>query len=148
MLKTQRPDEALLAFRRAKEQIASSPRSLGIGWPMLRAHMGLAKAFRAIGMKKESDASLREAKSLFDTKDGYDFSGLWDSGEVEILVELALFYASIHNHDEALKSLERAVEQGWLETPRLKLESSFQNLREEPRFQVIQNKLRQQNPIP
>lgn len=115
---------------------------------MLRVHMGLARAFRAIGMKKESDASLREVKSLFDSKDGYDFSGLWDSGEVEILVELALFYASIHNHDEALNLLERAVEQGWLEAPRLELESSFQNLCEAPRFQAIQNKLRQQIPIP
>jgi non-specific serine/threonine protein kinase len=148
LLKTQRPDEALLAFRSSKEQVASSPRSLGIGWPMLRAHLGLARAFRAVGMKNESDASLRQATALFESKDGYDFSGLWDSGEAEFLVELAVCYCSIHNRDEALNSLERAVDLGWLETPRCELESSFQSLREEPRFQAVQDKLRRQGPIP
>ncbi len=148
LLKTQRPDEALLAFRHAKEQVTRSPRSLGIGWPMLRAQLGQARAFHAVGMKRESDASLREAKALFDRKDDYDFSGLWDSGEAEILVELALFHASILNLDEALNSLEKAVDLGWAEAPRLELESSFQNLRKEQRFQAIQNKLRQQSSIP
>jgi serine/threonine protein kinase/tetratricopeptide (TPR) repeat protein len=148
LLRSQRPDEALSAFRRAKEQALSSPRSLGIGWPMLRAHFGMSRAFLAIGMRKESDTSESEGSDLLASRSGFDFSGIWEGGEGEILVEQAIIRASLRDADQALSLLEAAVDRGWRETPRLELEDSFRFLQSEPRFLRIQNRLAQLSPIP
>ena len=148
LLRSQRPDEALSAFRRAKEQALSSPRSLGIGWPMLRAHLGMSRAFLGIGMRKECETSLSEASDLFRSRSGFDFSGIWEGGEGEILVEQAILRASLRDGDDALRLLETAVDRGWREAPRLELEDSFRVLRSDPRFHRIQDRLSQLRPIP
>ncbi len=147
LLRTQRLDEALSAFRHAKKLALSSPRHLGIGWPMLRAQIGMSRAFLALGMKKECDTSLAEARVLFKDRSGFDFSGIWEGGEGEILVELAILQAGMHNAEEALSLLARAVDRGWREAPRLEVEDSFRDLQSDLRFRQVQNRLNQLRPI-
>ena len=115
---------------------------------MLRAHFGMSRAFLAIGMRKESDTSELEASDLLASRSDFDFSGIWEGGEGEILVEQAILRASLRDADRALSLLEAAVDRGWRETPRLELEDSFRFIQSEPRFIRIQNRLAQLSPIP
>ena len=138
LLKSQRHrDEGLRAFRAAQEQVALSPRSLGIGWPLLRSHVGLAICFYKLGMRRESTASYEEAVSLLAKKVGHDFSGIWDAGDAQIHFEMASYLALTHRLEEAMEALEAAVRSGWMETPRLETESTLEPLRNEPRFRRI-----------
>lgn len=147
LLAMRRADEALVAFRQARHQASRSRRSLGSGWPMLRALLGQARAFSAAGMTRESRASLISAEELRESRSGFDFSGIWDGGDGEILVELALVRAALGDLQSALECLERAVERGWREGPRLDLDSGFQRLHDHSRFEAIRARLDRRRPI-
>ena len=133
-----RRDEGLQAFRAAQEQVAESPRSLGIGWALLRSHVGLASCFHLLGMRRESMASYDKAVALLATRDGYDFSGIWDGGEAQIQFELATYLSLSHQLPAALEALEKALQCGWMEIPRLETAAALEPLRNEPRFLQMQ----------
>ena len=147
LMRQRHRDEALRAFRAAQEQVFKSPRSLGIGWPLLRSHVGLAIAFHQLGMRREAGASYDKAVALLGAKDGHDFSGLWDSGDAQIFVELASYLALSHQTAAALNALEKAVQAGWMETPRLETDPALEALRTEPRFREIQTELAARPPL-
>ncbi len=138
LMSQRRRDEGLQAFRAAQEQVAESPRSLGIGWALLRSHVGLASCFHLLGMRRESMASYDKAVALLATRDGYDFSGIWDGGEAQIQFELATFLSLSHQLPAALEALEKALQCGWMEIPRLETEAALEPLRNEPRFLQMQ----------
>jgi tetratricopeptide (TPR) repeat protein len=141
LMSQQRRDEGLRAFRAAQEQIYESPRSLGIGWALLRSHVGLATCFYQLGMRKEAAASYGAALTLLDSKQGYDFSGIWDGGDAQIQFELACFLALSRRLEEAMTTLDRACECGWRELPRLDTEPLLEPLRGETRFRELRDRL-------
>ena len=135
-------DEALRSFRLAREQVAASRRSLGIGWVQIRVDVGLARCFHQLGMRREEEASLRAARALLESKKGYDFSALWEGGDAEMHLELAVYQALARHPEEAISSLLKALECGWMEatTARSGAElSSF--LQSEPRFRRVKEQL-------
>ncbi len=134
-------NDALRSFRAAQEQVSVSPRSLGIGWALLRSNVGLAKAFYGLGMRREADAAYQKALELMETKADHDFSGIWDSGDAQIHMELASYLALSHRVEEALQAMEQAIQAGWTEVPRLAGDLMFESVRSEPRFRQIQAEL-------
>lgn len=146
LMTRRRRDEALRAFRAAQEQVAASPRSLGIGWAQLRAHVGLASGFHQLGMRRESLASFESAVELMASKQGYDFSGIWDTGEAQIQFELGCYLALSRRIPEALAAMEEAVERGWMESPRLRSDPMLAAIRGERRFQRIEARLAGRRP--
>jgi len=148
MLATQRPDRAVAAFRQAREQVLQSRRSLGSGWPLLRAFLGQARAYSALSMTREFESHLLQAKELLDTRADFDFSGIWDGGRGEILVELALAHSVSHDQESALQCLEEASDCGWRETGRLELDRGFDSLRAGSRWQQLRVKLGDPQTIP
>ena len=141
LMRQRRRDNALQSFRAGQEQVEESPRSLGIGWALLRSHVGLASAFHQLGMRREADASYQKAVALLQSKEGYDFSGIWDAGDAQVNMELASYLAQSHQTEAALRAMEKAVQAGWMETPRLDTDSTFDPIRDEPRFRLIQAEL-------
>lgn len=141
LMRLRHREEALQAFRAAQEQVYRSPRSLGIGWPLLRSHLGLAHCFHDLRMRREAETSYQQAVTMLETKADHDFSGLWDSGDAQIYMEMASYLASSHRVDAALGMMEKAVESGWREAPRLDSDPSFETMRNEPRFRQIQAEL-------
>ncbi|MGB5293571.1 MAG: protein kinase [Thermoanaerobaculia bacterium] len=121
-------DSALDHFRQAASQISTTPRSLGIGWVEIRARLGRARLFRSLDMRREEDQSLQQALALFQGREGYDFSGLFLHGDGEFWADLAAYQVSASRSKDALASLEKAVECGWLETARLKWDPDLRQL--------------------
>jgi len=121
-------DSALDHFRRAASQISTTPTSLGIGWVEIRARLGRARIFRSLDMRREEDQSLQQALALFRGREGYDFSGLFLHGDGEFWADLAAYQVSASRSKDALASLEKAVECGWLETARLKWDPDLRQL--------------------
>ena len=147
-LRRRRYDEAMSAFRQAQTQVANSSRSLGIGWAQIRALAGLALSFHQLGMRREAEANYDQAVSLLTSKADYDFSGIWQGGQAEIHMELASYLALSHQHDEALAQLEKAVNCGWAETPRLETDPNLTTLSGSERFQEIHAELTARPPLP
>ncbi len=141
LLSRHQREEGLRAYRAAREQVVASPRSLGIGWALLRSHVGQATCLHLLGMRRESTARYQEALALLESKADFDFSGVWDSGDAQILFELASYLARVHQTEEALDMLERAGRCGWLEYPRLDQDLALETIRDSPRFRRLQGDL-------
>ncbi len=113
----------------------------------IRAQIGMAKAFHPVAMRREEQENLEEAVTLFESKEGLDFSGIWDGGDAEILFELASYYSLANRRDEAMEALRRAVELGWREAPRLHNEPTLETLRASTQMQAILAELSSVPPI-
>ena len=139
LMRQRHREEALQAYRAAQKQVLESPRSLGIGWPLIRSNLGLAHCFHDLRMRREAEASFAKAVSMLDSKTDYDFSGLWDAGDAQIYMEMASYLAAARQVDAALEMMHKAVACGWGESPRLDSDPSFDPLRDEPRFHQSQS---------
>ena len=138
---------ALRRFRLAREQVAASPRSLGLGWVLLRAHLGLAKCFRSLTMLREAERERTEALRLLAERGGHDFSCIWEGGEAETAVDQAVIEAGAGRHETALQQLASAIDLGWREVPVLASEPAFAPLRELPGFAPLEARLRALAPL-
>jgi len=131
-LRRRRYDQALAAFRRAAEYAMANPATLGIGWFVARACIGLARCFRGLGMGREEREELCRARELVASKAGFDFRTVWLCGEGELRFELATYEASAHHPSEAARELAEAVRCGWRALPRLESEPAWAVLRARP----------------
>ncbi|MEJ2086571.1 MAG: hypothetical protein P8Y44_12990, partial [Acidobacteriota bacterium] len=77
-----------------------------------------------------------------------DFSGIWDGGRGELLVELALAYSVSHDQESATQCLEDAVGCGWRETARLDLDRGFDSLQARPQWQHLRMRFGTPQAIP
>jgi tetratricopeptide (TPR) repeat protein len=136
-LRRQLPAEAVTAFRQAVDLAREHPRSLGMGWLLVRARIGQAKAFRQLYMRREESAQLAAVEELLAGREGFDFSGIWEGGDGEMAAELASYQATARRVEEALGWLRRAVEGGWCEARRVELDPDFESLRRERALEEI-----------
>ncbi len=136
-----RADEAMASYRRARELALASPRALGIGWVLIRAHLGLAAAFRRLLMTREAGAAMADARRCHEERGDLDFSGLPECGDAETWFLIARYEAAAGRAEEAIAALEQAVECGWLELPRLLAEPAFRPLLEDARLRDLQARL-------
>src|SRR5262249_8030583 len=97
-----------------------------------RVHLAPIRAFLfaltyyGLGRKKESDAALNELITKYHTSNAY---------------EIALVYAFRNQCDEAFEWLDRAYTQRDPSMSKTKVEPLLENLRHDPRFGVLLNKL-------
>ncbi len=61
--------------------------------------------------------------------------------------DLAVSQAALERDDEALRSLDRAVEAGWRHSLTTRSERRFRRLRESPRFQALIERMQQQHTV-
>lgn len=148
LFRQRRWDESLRSYRLARQQVEAHPRSLGIGWMLIHAHLGSARAFHRLTMLREEKQELRRAAELFEGRQDLDFSGIWCGGNGEIWLERAVCQAVVRRSEEALDALERAVECGWRETPRLLSEPAFEPLRASRRFRDLELELQAREALP
>lgn len=131
-LRERRPDEAVSAYRQAAGGLEEKPRVLGGGWILLRARLGLARAFRKLGLPRESDRLRADVVAMRSDHKGFDFSGIWEGSMADLDVELALVAATAHHTKEALDLLAQAVESGYADSVRIADEPALQELAGEP----------------
>lgn len=139
-LRERRPDEAMSAFRQAAAGLEEKPRVLGGGWILLRARLGLARAFRKLGLPREADRLRGDVLALRAAHQGFDFSGIWEGSEADLDVELAVLAAAAHHGKEALGLLAQAVERGYADSVRLADEPALDEIAGDPemvRFREI-----------
>jgi len=139
-----RYDEALHEYQRAEILISRRPRSLGVGYFLLRAYLGQAKALLALGNLAESKMRFEKAAVLFRTKHGFDFNWIWEGCDAQVLYDMAGYFALLNKKPEALGNLRRAVDLGWRDLPALRADKLFAVLRDAPSFAELIEKLESQ----
>jgi tetratricopeptide (TPR) repeat protein len=142
-----RHDEALLEFKRAEALISRHPRSLGIGYFLLRAYLGQAKTYFALGDISESKKYFERAAGLYKTKQGFDFNWIWEGCDAQVHYDMASYFALLNKKQEALKHLRRAIALGWRDVPAFQADELFTAFRGVPSFAKIIEKLEKQTPL-
>jgi tetratricopeptide (TPR) repeat protein len=140
--------EALVEYRRACEHIAKHPKALGVGYFLVKARLGLAKAFHQLEMHREEKQQFREALALFENKSGLDFSWIWEVSDAQTYYEIASYHAVAQHRKEAFSFLRKAVQCGWSDLPFLEADESFRALRNEAPFKKIVQTLKRRKPLP
>jgi hypothetical protein len=54
---------------------------------------------------------------------------------------MAMVYAGLGNRDEAFRWLDHAYQERWMRLPWIKISPEFDNLRSDPRFQMLMKKM-------
>ena len=122
-------DLALRLAGEAGSEADRTPNALGIGWFRILAHLGKACAFQRLAMRSEAAQSLEAARTLMETKQGYDFSGIWNGGDAVVWYQVAQYHALSQHPVEVGEALRRAAECGWRELPRLEADPVFATVR-------------------
>jgi len=139
-----RNDEALLEFKRAEILISRHPRSLGIGYFLLRAYLGQARTYFALGDISESKKRFEKAADLYKTKQGFDFNWIWEGCDAQVHYDIAGYFALLNKKQEAIENLRRAVALGWRDVPAFKADELFAAFRRLPSFAKMIEKLEKQ----
>ena len=92
-------------------------------------------------MRREEEQSVQQALKLFENREGHDFSGLFLHGDGDFWADMAAYQMLANRPQEAVASLEKAIESGWLETARLVWDPDFQRLNDHPAFQRFRERL-------
>jgi len=142
-----RYDEALFEFKRAETLIFRNPRSLGVGFFLLRAYLGQARAYFALGDVSESKKHYEKAVDLYKTKQGFDFNWIWEGCDAQFHYDVAGYFALLNKKEEALENLRRAEVLGWRDVPALRSDALFAAFRAEPSFAKLIEDLEKQAPL-
>jgi tetratricopeptide (TPR) repeat protein/KaiC/GvpD/RAD55 family RecA-like ATPase len=134
-------DQAVGQYKTAVEVLARHPKGLGVGFYLIRAHLGMAKAFYRLGMNREAERELRDALELAATKQGYDFSWIWEGSDAEANYQIASCLALMNRASEATDHLRRAIEFGWRDASLIGTDEAFRHVRNEAQYNEILNQL-------
>jgi tetratricopeptide (TPR) repeat protein len=102
------PDAARAAFRQAVLHLRGRPHALGGGQVLVQALAGLARA-------GEGAEPFEEALRVFEQREGYDFSWLWQCTDDVSLLELARAARALGRMGQARDLLELARDAGSVE---------------------------------
>ena len=141
-------DESIEHYRRACDIISQYPRSLGIGYFLLKARLGLARAFHLLSMNRESKHQFQEAHELFKNKYGYDFSWIWEGCDAQACYDFASYFAAMNRQKDSFKYLQKAIECGWRDLPFLQSDDTFSRFRNKTEFAKIVQELKNRKPLP
>ena len=141
-------DKALKNYKRACEVIEKNPKALGIGYFLVKVRLGMAKAFHKLGMSHEQKQQFQEAIKLFGSKQGYDFSWIWEGSDAQVYYEIASYHALLNRRKEAFRYLQKAIDCGWGDLPFLELDESFNLFRNVPEYKKIAQDLKARKLLP
>ena len=140
--------ESIEHYKRACDLISQHPRSLGVGYFLLKARLGLARAFHLLGMNRESKQQFQEAFELFKNKEEYDFSWIWEGCDAQTYYDFASYFAVINHQKDAFKYLQKAIECGWRDLPFLQSDDLFSRFRNKTEFADLVQELKNRKPLP
>ena len=121
-------DVALEHFGRAVAICDQFPEKLGIGYFLIRARLGLAKAMHELGMKRDEQSAYDAAMDLWTTRAGYVFSWVWLGTDADAWFDFASYHSAAGHRDDALTALREAIASGWGELPALRTDHGFRRL--------------------
>jgi tetratricopeptide (TPR) repeat protein len=130
-------DKALEHYKLAAELAEKNPKSLGIGYILVKAHSGSAMSFHKLAMKREAELRLEDALRLLNDRRGYDFSWMWDGSDAQAYYDVARSLAVMNKPGDALDYLNLALNSGWRDAGLLQLDESWALLRKDSRFQQL-----------
>jgi serine/threonine protein kinase/Tfp pilus assembly protein PilF len=136
-----RYDEALLELKRAEDLISRYPRSLGIGYFLLRSYLGQARTYYALGDVSESKKHFEKAAYLYRTKQGFDFNWIWEGCDAQVHYDIASYFALLNKKQEVIENLRQAVALGWRDVPAFKADELFAAFRRMPSISKMIDKL-------
>ncbi|MCX6567452.1 MAG: protein kinase [Candidatus Aminicenantes bacterium] len=142
-----RYDKALLEFKRAEDLISRNPRSLGIGYFLLRSYLGQARAYFALGDISESKKYFEKALELFRTKQGFDFNWIWEGCDAQVHYDIAGYFALLNKEPEVIENLRRAAALGWRDVPAFKMDELFADFRRAPSCAMLIDELEKEIPL-
>lgn len=141
LLRRQQYSAALPLIREARLQLEENRTSLAVGWFRVWLEVLTAAVFHRLSMLNDEKKAVARAVDLLETHEGYDFSGVWESGTGALLYELADYYALSRQPEKAVATLEKAVASGWREHPRLQRSLGLGGLSELPELTEIRRRL-------
>jgi serine/threonine protein kinase/tetratricopeptide (TPR) repeat protein len=141
LLRRQEYSAALPLIRQARAHTEEHRQALAVGWFRVWLELLAAATFHRLTMLSEEKKAVAAALDLLESHEGYDFSGVWESGTGALLFELADYYAFSRQPEEAVATLEKAVASGWREAPRLERSLGFGGLSEIPEVVRIRDRL-------
>jgi tetratricopeptide (TPR) repeat protein len=141
LLREGRADAALTEFRRASRLVKEYPRMLGRQRVLARTLAGMGAVQAALGETSHARQSLEEAAQHLTEIARNPQAWVWEGFLGQLYWNKAAAHQRLGESDLALDSLERAVGYGWRDTHWLASDPDFIALRDQPRFQALQEYL-------
>jgi tetratricopeptide (TPR) repeat protein len=141
-------DKVVDAYQNALEVIKSHPQALSMGFLLVKAHLGMAKAYYHLMVTREVKSHFEAALPLFTTKQGSDFSYTWEGTEAQMYYDVASYYALMNHPQETFVYLHKALAGGWADLPTLESDDCLSLLRDAPEYQKIVQDLKARKPLP
>jgi DNA-binding winged helix-turn-helix (wHTH) protein/tetratricopeptide (TPR) repeat protein len=141
-LRQEKPDVALVDYRRAWHTVQEYPTMLAQDRHGVRALAGLAAAYAAQSERDRSDELLSRAGELLETAKRPQ-SAAAGANVADLHYALAVAHIRGQNKGRALDSLDWAVKTGWRDVAWFDRDSELQPLLDEPRFLQLRERLRQ-----
>jgi tetratricopeptide (TPR) repeat protein len=141
-------DKAIEAYQQALEVIKSHPQGLSLGYFLVKAHLGMAKAYYQLMVIREAKSHFDAALPLFTNKQGADFSYTWEATDAQMYYDVASYHALMNHPQETFAYLHQALAGGWADLPTLESDGCLSLLRDTPEYQKIVQDLKARKPLP
>jgi tetratricopeptide (TPR) repeat protein len=135
-------------FASARDVVEQNPHKIGVGYILIRAHLGCAKALHMLRRHEEEQTQFDAAAGLLDRRVGFDFNWVWSGSDAAAHFDFASYYAMAGRTDEALRSLEQAVECGWRDLPALDTDPSFDQATRTGLLAPLRDRLKEHERLP
>ena len=132
-------DVAIEHFTRAAETVEQNPEKLGIGYLLISAQLGLARAFHALHMLRDEAAQADQAARLIERRGPYDFHWMWEACDAQAYYNFASYHAAAGRVGDAATFLERAVQCGWGDLPALASDPAFERYGDRAEFAALEH---------
>ncbi len=141
-------DLAIQQFQLAIETAGASPNHLGMGYCLVRARLGLARAFHRLHMRREGADQFGQAATLFDERQGFDFHWIWEGCDAQVLSDMARYHALVGRWSDAATALAEAASAGWGDVPSLDSDPIFARYQTEPELTAVRQMVRNRGSLP
>ena len=141
-------DLAVEHYTAACELCDARPAGVGMGLLLLRARIGLAKAFRALNMRRDEQQQLSRVASLLRGEGAYSFEWVWMAARAHVQYDLASCHAAAGRLADALSALDAAIDLDWGDLSQLANDESFARLRRDGALDSRMQRVRERGSLP
>ena len=142
------PDVAVAHFTAAAERCGAHPRRTGMGLVLARTRAGLAKAFRALGMRRDEQQQLAAVSALLAGGGPFNCEWVWCASPGQVHYDLASCHAASGRDADAVRELDFAIDLGWGDAPWLERDGGFARLRRAGALAPHLARVRARGPLP
>jgi hypothetical protein len=132
-----------MEFRRASRLVKEYPRMLGRQRVSTRALAGMVAVLAAQGEAARANELLKEAEVSLAEIAHSPQTWLWEGTPGQLYYGLAVAHARLGDPELALVFLSKAITTGWRDVLWLSSDPEFASMRSHPRFQALQEELKQ-----